>query len=1122
VVSKDDLIAEIWGGRIVSESALSTRINAARTAIGDNGDEQRLIRTLPRKGIRFVGVVREGKSVEETAAAPAVQEMQSPEPTTAPPWDKAPPAERRQLTVASCELLLGAGAARMDPEDLREIVQDYHGRVAQTVRRYNGFVANTVGNTALVYFGYPEAHEYDAEWAVRAGLQLIAVATVLKSPVSVRTRVGIASGLVVIGDLIGSGKAEMPVIVGETPNLATRLQALAEPNTVVVAESTRQLVGNLFKLENLGTKYLTGITEPVRAFAALGSSLVESRFEALRGSRMTVLVGREEELELLLRRWSRAKNGEGQVVLLSGEAGIGKSRLTAAMLERLATEPHTHLRYFCSPQHTDSAFYPIIGQLERAAGLTREDTTQAKLDKLATVLAQTSTSIEDAALFAEMLSLSNDRYYPASELTPQQRRQRTIEAIIAQLEALAHQNPLLMIFEDAHWTDPTSLEVFGRVVDRIRSLPVLLIVTLRPEFQPPWIERPHVTALTINRLAERDIGVMIDHIVGDKSLPTSILQDITERSDGVPLFVEEITKAVLEAKSEGYAQQTVSVVESRALTVPAGLQASLLARLDRLGPAKEIAKISAAIGREFSHALLAAVVNKPEAELGSALTRLIAAGLLFRQGVPPHATYLFKHALVQDVAYGTLLREPRRVLHARIAEALESQFPEIAESHPELLARHCTEAGLIEKAAGLWGKAGQQSLARSALLEAAEQLNRALGQIPALPATPALRREQIKLQVALAKALMHTQGYASSDTKVALDQARSLIERAEALGEPLEDPLLLFWIFHGFWVANFIAFNGDAVLELAVQFLALAEKQGATIPLMMGHRIMGSSLLFTGAIAESRAQYDQAIALYDPREHRPLATLSYRSLARWFLGHPEAALADADHALKNAREIRQATTLMVALNGTTMTRILCGNYAEANAVVDELVNFADEKGLLLWKAWGMMNQGWLMAVTGKASNAVKITTSAITTYRSTGATLFMPTYLSTLARAYSELGQFDDAWCCIGEAMTAVEITKERWHEAEVNRIAGEITLLSPEPDAPKAEAYFERALAVARGQQAKSWELRAAMSLARLWRDRGKPQQARELIAPVYDWFTEGFETLDLKQAKDLIDALT
>ena len=452
---------------------------------------------------------------------------------------------------------------------------------------------------------------------------------------------------------------------------------------------------------------------------------------------------------------------------------------------------------------------------------------------------------------------------------------------------------------------------------------MLLIVTFRPEFDPPWIGRPHVTALTINRLAEREVGAMIDRVVGNKPLPASIRQDIIERTDGIPLFVEEMTKAVLEAESEGAAERAVAAVPSPALAVPASLHASLMARLDRLGPAKEVAQIGAAIGREFSHALLAAVVRKPEAELGSALDRLIAAGLLFRQGVPPHATYLFKHALVQDAAYGTLLREPRRALHARIAETLESQFAEIAESQPELLARHCTEAGLIEKAAGLWGKAGQRSLERSALVEAAEQLTRALDQIAALPATPALRREQIKLQVALITPLMHVKGYAAPETKAAAEQARLLIEQAEALGEPPEDPLLLFSVLYGFWVANYVAFNGDVMRELAAQFLALAEKQGATVPLMIGHRLMGISLLCTGDIAEGRAHYDQAIALYDPAEHRPLATrfgqdvgvavLSYRSWALWLLGYPEAALADAEHALKDAREIGQAATLMYAL-----------------------------------------------------------------------------------------------------------------------------------------------------------------------------------------------------------------
>jgi predicted ATPase len=429
---------------------------------------------------------------------------------------------------------------------------------------------------------------------------------------------------------------------------------------------------------------------------------VEGRFEALHASGLTALVGREEETELLLRRWSKAKSGEGQVVLLSGEAGIGKSRLTATMLERLATEPHTRLRYFCSPQHTDSALYPVIAQLERAAGLARDDTPQAKLDKLDAVLAQSSTSAQDAVLIAEMLSLPNDGRYPALDLTPQQRRQKTLEALTAQLEALTRQSPVLQIFEDAHWADPTSLEVFGRAVDRVRTLRVLLIVTFRPEFEPPWIGQPHVTALTINRLTEREVGAIIDRIVGNKQLPASIRQDIIERTDGIPLFVEEMTKAVLEAEGEGAAERAVAAVPSPAVAVPASLHASLMARLDRLGPAKGVAQIGAAIGREFSHVLLAAVVRKPEAELASALDRLIAAGLLFRQGVPPNAMYLFKHALVQDAAYGTLLRTSRQQLHGRIANTLEKEFPDVIEVQPELLARHCAESGLDVRTASAY------------------------------------------------------------------------------------------------------------------------------------------------------------------------------------------------------------------------------------------------------------------------------------------------------------------------------------------------------------------------------------------------------------------------------------
>ena len=1098
-----------------------------------NDIDGELLGRLTNDDLKEIGVASFGhrKKLLEAIAELAGAVPVSPQPALIEP--KTPDtAERRQVTVMFSDLVGSTAlSARMDPEDLREVISAYQKCVAETVQRFGGFVAKYMGDGVLIYFGYPQAHEDDAERAVRAGLELIAAVTALKSSVSLQTRVGIATGMVVIGDLIGSGEAQERSIVGETPNLAARLQGIAEPNVVVVAEGTRRLLGNLFELQDLGARDLKGISGPVRAWAALRASSAEGRFDALHASGLTALVGREEEFELMLRRWSKAKTGDGQVVLLSGEAGIGKSRLTAALLERLADEPHTRLRYFCSPQHTDSAFNPIIGQMERAAGLVHDDTPQARLDKLGAVLARTATSIQDAALFAEMLSLPNDGRYPALELDAPQRRQRTLEALTSQLAGLARQRPVLMIVEDAHWVDPTSLEVFGRTVDQIKTLPALLIVTFRPEFNAPWAGRSHVTSLALNRLGARETTAIIARLVGNKELPADMMAEIVERADGIPLFVEEMTKAVLEAESEGEGRRTAAAVPSPALAVPASLQASLMARLDRLGPAKEVAQIGAAIGREFSHALLAAVARQSEAELGSALDRLIAAGLVFRQGVPPHASYLFKHALVQDAAYGTLLREPRRALHARIAETLESQFAEIAESQPELLARHCTESGLIEKAAGLWGKAGQRSLARSALVEAVAQLTRALGQIAALPATPALRREQIKLQVALITPLMHVKGYAAPETKAAAQRARLLIEQAEALGEPPEDPLLLFSVLFGFWVANYVAFNGDLMRELAAQFLALAQKQRATIPIMIGHRVKGISLLLMGGISEGRAHLDQALALYDPAEHRPLATrfgqdvrvsvLSYRSWALWLLGYPGAALADAEQALKDAREIGHAAALLYALFHASFTHIHCAKYAAANGEADELVALVDEKGALFWKAHGMLLQGCVLALTGKASDAVQMISSGITAFRATGTASLMPAYLSYLARAHAELGQFDDAWRCIAEAMTAVETTKETWCETEVHRIAGEIALLAPEPDAAKAEAYFEHALAVARQQQAKSWELRAAMSIARLRRDQGKRDQARDLLAPVYGWFTEGFDTLDLKEAKKLLDEL-
>ena len=1095
------------------------------TILGDLSDQD-----LEKIGVGSLGhrrkllrAIADLKDVEKSSPVAAVAAAPAGIPRS------ADTAERRQVTVMFSDLVGSTAlSARMDPEDLREVISAYQKCVADTVRRFGGFVAKYMGDGVLVYFGYPQAHEDDAERAVRAGLELSAAVVGLKAHAPLQTRVGIATGLVVVGELIGSGEAQERGIIGETPNLAARLQGIAEPNVVVIAESTRKLLGNLFELEDLGAKEVKGIAEPVRAWAALRASSFESRFDALHGIGLTALVGREEELELLLRRWSKAKTSEGQVVLLSGEAGIGKSRLTASLMERLVSEPHTRLRYFCSPQHTDSALYPIIGQMERAAGFVHDDTPQAKLDKLDALLAQTSTSGQDVALFAEMLSLPSDGRYPAIDLAPEQRRQRTLEALTTQAAKLASQRPVLMVFEDAHWTDPTSLEVLGRIVDRTRSLPVLLLVTFRPEFDPPGLGRAYVTALTINRLAERDISAMIDRVVGNKLLPANIRQDIIERTDGIPLFVEEITKAVLEAGSEGAAQQTAAAIPSPALAVPASLQASLMARLDRLGPPKEIAQIGAAIGREFSHALLAAVVGNPEKELDSALDRLIQSGLLFRQGMPPHATYLFKHALVQDAAYGTLLREPRRALHARIAETLEDQFAEIAENQPELLARHCTEAGLIEKAAGLWGKAGQRSLQRSALIEAVEQLRRALDQIETVPASPALRREQINLQVALIYSLCHVKGY-GAETTAAVERANLLIEQAVAFGEPPEDPLLLFLVLHGFWEVNLYASNCYLCRDLAERILALAEKQKAPLPLLIGQRDLAVSLFYLGAIAQSRKHCDQAITLYDPVEHYSQAmeirvsALGIRSRALWILGYPKGGLADAEDAISSARATDHAPTLLIALTNIEKFYLFLRNYAAANAALNELGALADEKGASAWKTAEITGRGRLMALTGEASEAIQVLTPGLAdaAQRSTGTTLNHAFNLFCLAHAHAELGQFDQAWRCIGEAITTMEKTKEKWCEAEVYRMAGEVALKSPEPDPAKAETYFERALTVARDQQAKSWELRASMSMARLWRDQGRPKQARELLAPIFGWFTEGFDTLDLKEARALLDTL-
>jgi DNA-binding winged helix-turn-helix (wHTH) protein len=1019
VVSKDDLIAAVWGGRIVSESALTTRINAVRAAVGDSGEAQQLVRTLPRKGFRFVGEVREGPAEEALASTKPVLQPALPAGAAA--------AERRQLTVASCELLLGVRGRSMDPEDLREIVRGYHGRVVDTARRHGGFVAYTHGNTASVFFGYPQAHEDDAERAVDAALSLIAAIAALKSPIPLQARFGIATGLVVVGDTGAAGELD---IAGETPSLATRLQGVAVPNTVVVAESTRRLLGALFELQDLGEQNLEG-SEVVRVFKAVRPSAVQSRFEALHADGLTALIGREEELELLLRRWSRAKAGQGQAVLLSGEPGIGKSRLTVALSDAIATEPHTRLRYFCSPQHADSALYPIIGQMERASGLAHDDAPSSRLDKLDALLEPTATSARDAALLAEMLSLPNDGRYPTLVLDPPQRRQKTLEALVSQLEALSHSEPVLMIFEDVHWIDPSSLEALDRTVERIKALRVLLIVTHRPEFEAPWIGQPHVMALIVNRLSEREVSALIRR-VADRALPPNLLHDIVERSDGIPLFVEEITKAALEASGEEAVEAVVALVPSPALAVPATLHASLMARLDRLGAsAKEVAQIGAAIGREFSHALLAAVARKSPGELERELDRLVSAGLLFRHGVAPHATYLFKHALVQDAAYGTLLRVPRRQLHTDIATTIRNGFPELARDQPELIAMHLVNAESYREALPHILAAARNFTRRYSYIEALRWFERGAQILPNVPADEESLRIELDLYVEWTPVLMAVSGYVDQQTSVVAKRADALCRQFGVVDRLL--PVL-------FAQLSFYGAGGGSLsegLDFGLRILQIGEETGDHVALMTAHRFAGFCYLWLGRYDEASAELLDALDCFHRIPAAGLAetfgqdpeTTSHVLLGsvRQCMGLIEEGEALMQQALAKAHQLGHPLTLGYVLRHYAIFATLQKKYSAVITLSEELTRVCFKYQIRQWFDLGPLMATWSRFHLGQEKNAAPAILALLAQHRTTSFRRNLPFYMMLVADVLFDSGRADQARELADEAFSLMQKMNEAW-----------------------------------------------------------------------------------------------
>jgi class 3 adenylate cyclase/predicted ATPase len=1004
-------------------------------AFRENEIDETVLPSLTHETLKELGVAAVGHRLKLLDAIAALRNEASgrPQPVTAAPARPSaqapsaapvaePVGERRHVTVMFCDLVGSTSiSAGLDAEDWRDLVGSYLDAASAAVTEMGGHVAKKLGDGVMALFGYPLAQENDAERAARAALSVQrALAEVNRKNAgsgkpTLNARIGIETGPVVV-DSAGE-------IYGDAPNTAARVQALAEPGTVVVTAQVQRQIAGLFVAEDCGSHQLKGVPQLVTLFRLVRASGGGRRA----GQRhLTPLVGRDEEIAMLTRRWERARQGDGELVLIVGEPGIGKSRLIEEFHARLRETPHTWVEWSCSQLLQNTPLHPIAEWGRRRFGGS-DLPAERQLSDLENTLALIKLDpAENVPLLAPLLDIP----VPPERrpiLTPEELRRRQLAALTSLVMAGARTQPAVLAVEDVQWADPTTLDVLRGIAERGALAPLFVLMTARPELRPSWGARSHHAAISLVPLDRQQVRHMVGELAARHALAKEVIEGVTERAGGVPLFVEEVTRLLLEHGEHGGIQ-----------AIPPTLQQLLTARLDRLGSARAVAQIAAVIGRGFSYPLVRAVAKMEDEALQTALERLAEADILLVQGLPPESEYRFKHALIQDAAYENLLKSRRQALHRRTGEVLRDEFAATAAAEPELLAHHFTEAGLTEAAIEWWGTAGQRSLARSALVEGVEQLKRALDQIAILPATPALRREEIKLEVAFANALA-----------------------------------------------------------------------------------------LTGDLVDGKEHYDRALAIYDPAEHRPLTTrsgrdvgvtlLSFRSSCVWQLGYPAASRNDAERAVKNAREICHPTTLMYALSRAATSYTFCGNYAAAHAQVDELIALADERG----KALGTLVRGRLFALTGKASDAVRAITSGITSLRSTGATLYEPWHLWHLAMAYAELGQPDDARRCIDDAIDKVERSKEKWCEAEVHRIAGEIALKSLASDTEKAEKYFEHALSIARAQQAKSWELRAAMSMARLWRDQGKPQQARELLAPVYGWFTEGFDTLDLKEANALLDEL-
>jgi class 3 adenylate cyclase/predicted ATPase len=1103
----------------------------------DNDVDAKVLPHLTAEDLKDIGVTSVGHrrrllaAIEALRAKAATPEPKEPSATAPPAAEPSREAERRQLTVMFVDLVGSTAlSARLDPEDVGEVISRYQERCGEVVSRWDGHIAKYMGDGVLAYFGWPQAHEDDAERAVRAGLDLAQEVERLTTTdgVPLAARVGIATGLVMVGDLVGEGAAQEQRVIGETPNLAARLQGLAEPGSVVIAEGTRRLLGGLFDYVDLGRPELKGFAAPVRTWRVVGESVAESRFEALHGRQLTALIGREHEIGLLVDRWVRAKEGEGQVVLLSGEPGIGKSRIVRALRERLAGEPHTPLSHYCSPHHTNSALYPVMGLLERAAGFSRDDRADARLDKLESLLARGTEALGEAVpLVAALLGLETGERYPAPALSPQRQKQRTLEVLIDQVEGLAARQPVLAVYEDVHWIDPTTLEALDLLIERVQRLPVLVLITFRPEFSPPWTGHAHVMQLSLSRLTRRHGQALVAAVTGGKRLPDEVLDQILAKTDGVPLFVEELTKTVLESGLLTDAGDRYEVAGPLPpLAIPATLHDSLMARLDRLAPVKEIAQIGAVIGREFSHDLLAAVSPVPEDQLKDALDQLVAAELIFRRGTAPEAAYTFKHALVQEAAYNSLLKSRRQQLHAHIALVLEEQFPDVAANRPEVLAHHLTNAELTEQAVRYWHRAGQQAAERFAHREAVAHLKKGVEVLQKLPDSSARDRQELDLQIALGSPLIVTKGYAAPEVEQAYLRAQKLSRR-------VGDAAQLFAATWGLWIGNLTRMQLESAQRLADELLSLSESQPDRAHFLQAYHAAWTTCLHLPRLSACAEHAGQGAALYDRDQDRSHKFLygghdpgvcagNHRALSSWLLGFPDQAVVHAEEAVALARELNHLFSLVLAL---TFSSFLCHFRREPGSAREHVHSAAmvcTEEGIAPhYLAIASIIRGWAEVQETRTIQGLAEIRHGLEQLEVMRVDHRRSYYLAILAEACGLVGEPEQGLSVLRTAAAFMEDTGEKLWQAEIHRLDGELLLHRSAERRGQAEASFQKAFTTARHQQARSLELRAATSLARFWADQGKRAQARDLLAPVYDWFTEGFDTVDLKEAKVLLDEL-